>query len=84
MGKKRPNRGFYDQSLPQDSNPIDNVTEKDLMELSRKAGPALPILRGKDVGLPKRAPVFDFEQMKEKNRQGMVAIALKKRNANGG
>lgn len=40
--------------------------------------PGLPIVRGRDPGLPKTAPVFDLNAMKRKNIERMVATAKKR------
>jgi hypothetical protein len=38
-----------------------------LQGIKEKAGPLLPIMRGRDPGLPKAPPVFDLDKMREKN-----------------
>ena len=38
-----------------------------LAAIAAKAGTRLPIIQGKDKGLPKNAPVFDLEELRRKN-----------------
>jgi hypothetical protein len=37
--------------------------------ISMKAGRALPIMRGRDPGLPAAAPVFDESEMRKRNAE---------------
>lgn len=39
-----------------------------LTELAAKAGPNLPIIRGRDPDLPP-APVFDLDEMRSRNQE---------------
>jgi hypothetical protein len=54
-------------------------TNAQLFELSVKAGNSLPILKGKDVGLPATPPVFDFEELRARNTATVVRATLKER-----
>jgi hypothetical protein len=47
--------------------------------IAAKAGSRLPVIHGKDTGLPKAAPVFDLDILREKNIE-----LLKKRRAEKG
>lgn len=49
-----------------------------LAEISVKAGHQLPVLRGRDPGLPPAKPVFDLDEMKARN-----AEILQRRSARG-
>lgn len=58
--------------------------DKTLSEISVKAGRAIPVLRGKDHGLPKTVPVFDFEELKRQGRERIIArMQQRKAAANG-
>jgi hypothetical protein len=39
--------------------------------IAAKAGSRLPIVQGRDRGLPKAPPVFDIEEMKKRNEAGL-------------
>lgn len=56
---------------------ITNVTDADLIKLSVEAGPALPVQRTKDIGLPKKAPVFDMLEMRKRNTDVIVRTTLR-------
>lgn len=53
------------------------VTPSELAELHKQVGSALPIIKGRDVGLPKSTPVFDLDEMRRKN-QTLIKNRLKK------
>ena len=38
-----------------------------LNNIAAKAGPAMPILRGRDPGLPAKPPSFDLDELRERN-----------------
>lgn len=43
------------------------ISDRDISELGRLAGPMLPIIHGRDEEIERMAPVFDFEEMKRRN-----------------
>ena len=49
-----------------------------LQVLAVKAGPGLPILRGRDKGLPKAEPIFDVTEMQQKNVECLKRRALER------
>jgi hypothetical protein len=48
-----------------------------LAEIQTKAGPSFPVMRGKDKGLPKAAPVFDENLLRERNAALAAGLKLK-------
>lgn len=40
--------------------------------ITSKAGNRLPVMQGKDPGLPKAAPVFDLEELRKRNSDLMA------------
>jgi hypothetical protein len=42
-----------------------------LAGIASKAGPTLPVMRGRDLGLPTAQPVFDIDEMKRRNAEIM-------------
>lgn len=40
-----------------------------LEQIKHRAGNRVPVVRGKDPGLPKTAPIFDFDAMRAKNAE---------------
>jgi hypothetical protein len=46
-----------------------------LQAIQSKAGNRLPIIRGKDTGLPKAAPVFDLDAMRKRNAEVIVKMS---------
>ena len=53
------------KDIPADA--LKAMNDSVLQGLSSKAGRSLPVVRGKDRGLPKAAPVFDLEAMRQRN-----------------
>ena len=51
-----------------------------MQAIAAKAGSRLPIMRGKDPGLPKAKPVFDLNELRNKN---IDALKAKLRGASG-
>jgi len=51
------------------SHVFDEMQRSALAGIAAKAGPRLPITRGKDAGLPKVAPVFDIDALRERNKE---------------
>lgn len=49
-----------------------------LTQISAKAGSRLPILVGKDPGLPKQAPILDINLLRERNAELIRSRVQKK------
>lgn len=70
--------GFGGRPAAKSQQPQAAADDSVLTELSVKAGRALPVIRGKDSGLPQAKPMFDFEALKQKNAERRVkAIRIK-------
>jgi hypothetical protein len=63
------------QEIPQ--HVFDAMQNSALAGIAAKAGPRLPITRGKDAGLPKSSPVFDFDELRERNKDVLRRRAKK-------
>jgi hypothetical protein len=48
-----------------------------LSALATKAGPALPIMRGRDPGLPQAKPIFDIDELRSRNLDLLKTRVLK-------
>jgi hypothetical protein len=55
---------------------LDAMQRSALSQISVKAGPQLPIVRGRDVGLPSAAPVFDLDTMRQRNQDRLKSRVL--------
>ena len=87
-GKSKPEEEPFAE-LPPDAAKA--MRQAALAEVARKAGPAIPIVRGKDRGLPQKAPVFDYEELRKRdeesqkrNNEFRVKRALEKVKKDGG
>jgi len=49
-----------------------------LQQIAVKAGPTLPIQRGRDKGLPKAPPIFDEETMRQRNEEARARIEARR------
>lgn len=47
------------------------ISDSDIAEIAK----SMPVVRGKDSGLPKAAPIIDFDAMREKNRERVALRA---------
>ena len=55
---------------------MEEMQRSALAAIAIKAGPRLPIVRGKDKGLPKAPPVFDLDELRRRNANvGLKGIA---------
>lgn len=63
--KKAVSQDDTSSAIPQEA--FDAMQREALRGISQKVGSRLPIVRGKDRGLPKVEPVFDLNVMKERN-----------------
>jgi hypothetical protein len=55
------------------SVPGSSEVEANLENIRARAGPALPVISGRDIGLPKNAPVFDLETLRKRNTERIIA-----------
>ena len=53
------------EDIPPDK--LKEMQESAMAGIRHKAGNRVPIIRGKDKGLPKTAPVFDVETLRQRN-----------------
>jgi hypothetical protein len=58
------------------SEALDAMQRSALSQISAKAGPQLPVIRGADVGLPKTTPVFDLDTMRQRNQDRLKTRVL--------
>ena len=65
-GKKK---STVDETVEMPQEAFDAMQKSAMAEIAVKAGPRLPILQGKDRGLPKTPPVFDIEVMRQRNAE---------------
>ena len=64
--KQRRNEAITQAEVP--SAAIDAMNQSALQYIASRAAPgSMPIKRGKDTGLPKKAPVFDIAEMRRRN-----------------
>jgi hypothetical protein len=56
------------------------MTKSAMAGIEAKAGNRLPIVRGKDKGLPKEAPVFNVDELRLKNAEIIRKRAEARRN----
>jgi hypothetical protein len=49
-----------------------------LQQIAVKAGPTLPIQKGRDRGLPKAPPIFDEETMRQRNEEARARIEARR------
>lgn len=54
-----------------------------ISEISMKAGPHMPVVRGKDSGLPRTPPSFNVDELRQRNAEVLRRKAVSK-GTNGG
>jgi hypothetical protein len=57
---------------------MEAMRQSALAEIQVKAGPRLPVMQGKDKGLPKTPPVFDENVLQERNKTLASRLKLKR------
>lgn len=68
VGKKRTTEP--NAMSPEDEKiAFDSMQRSAMGAIAAKAGHRLPIIVGKDPGLPKMAPVFDFAELRKRNME---------------
>ena len=48
---------------------FEQMQKSALAAIAVKAGPRVPIIHGKDKGLPKAAPIFDLDELRKRNAE---------------
>jgi hypothetical protein len=66
-GTKAPSADNDTAEIPQEA--MDAMQREAMRGIAAKAGSRLPIVRGRDRGLPKKEPVFDIGAMRERNAE---------------
>ena len=69
-GKKE--QPLVDATIPPEA--LEQMQRSALAAISAKAGNRLPIIKGKDKGLPKVQPTFDLDELRRRNAQRNVRL----------
>lgn len=70
-GNKSPSAGAHADVPPEAAEAMQRSA---LTEIAAKAGRRIPIVRGRDKGLPKAPPILDVEAMRAKNEATAVRL----------
>lgn len=77
-GQPRQQIGADGLPVPQSGLEHGVNTDAQLIEIAAKSGGSVPVQRGRDLGLPPTPPVWDMDELRERNRNIVVQRALEK------